>query len=278
MSATYNFDPASAFHKIEAHMTKWAADTRATNFVVGLSGGKDSTVVAMLLTAIFGPERVYGVMLPSGVQSDIQDSKDVARILGINHHTINIGEANASILNQLEYVTTDCKINLPARLRMATLFAFGQCIDGRVINTCNLSEDMCGYATLFGDNAGTYAPIQGLTVTEVKELGKWLAITKILYPWDATEMKRAQEGKNHSDCDRLIGLIDKTPVDGLQPLSDEERLGFTYASLDNFIRKNEGSDEFKSEIREIYAANKFKLDIVRMEQPEWNYPNFVIEQ
>lgn len=285
MEKKYEFTPQLAFANIETHMKVWAEQTNAKNFVVGISGGKDSTVVAMLLCAIFGKERVYGVMMPQGTQADIQDSIDVCDALGIHHTTVNIGGSVSAITDEIYktrsksgiYPTKDMEINLPARIRMATLHAIGQCVDGRVINTSNLSEDMVGYATQFGDNAGSYAPIQGLTVTEVKELGKYL--TKILFgefeePFD--EGVICKNYKERSYIKRFIELIDKTPVDGLQGQTDEERLGFTYADLDKFIRFNEGSDEFKEKIRKKYKQNKFKLEIVQMPQPDFSYlPNFV---
>ena len=285
MEKKYEFTPQLAFANIETHMKVWAEQTNAKNFVVGISGGKDSTVVAMLLCVIFGKERVYGVMMPQGEQSDIQDSIDVCDALGIRHTTVNIGGSVSAITDEIYknrsksgiYPTKDMEINLPARIRMATLHAIGQCVDGRVINTSNISEDMVGYATQFGDNAGSYAPIQGLTVTEVKELGKYL--TKILFgefeePFD--EGVICKNYKERSYIKRFIELIDKTPVDGLQAQTDEERLGFTYADLDKFIRFNEGSDEFKALIRKKYKQNKFKLEIVQMPQPDFSYlPNFV---
>lgn len=285
MEKKYEFTPQLAFANIETHMKMWAKQTNAKNFVVGISGGKDSTVVAMLLCVIFGKERVYGVMMPQGEQSDIQDSIDVCDTLGIRHTTVNIGGSVSAITDEIYknrsksgiYPTKDMEINLPARIRMATLHAIGQCVDGRVINTSNISEDMVGYATQFGDNAGSYAPIQGLTVTEVKELGKYL--TKILFgefeePFD--EGVICKNYKERSYIKRFIELIDKTPVDGLQGQTDEERLGFTYADLDKFIRFNEGSDEFKALIRKKYKQNKFKLEIVQMPQPDFSYlPNFV---
>lgn len=267
MEKKYDFTPQLAFANIETHMKTWAWQTNAKNFVVGISGGKDSTVVAMLLCAIFGKERVYGVMMPQGEQSDIQDSMDVCDILGIRHTTVNIGGSVSAITDEIYknrsksgiYPTKDMDINLPARIRMSTLHAIGQCVDGRVINTSNLSEDMVGYATQFGDNAGAYAPLQGLTVTEVKELGKYLI-----------------EVLGISMVSLMTNLIDKTPVDGLQAQTDEERLGFTYADLDKFIRLDEGSDEFKALIRKKYQQNKFKLEIVQMPQPDFSYlPNFV---
>ena len=276
MEKEYNFTPQLAFANIETHMKMWAEQTNAKNFVVGISGGKDSTVVAMLLCAIFGKERVYGVMMPQGMQSDIQDSIDVCSILGIHKTIVNIGESVDALTSQIWqnrsesniYPTKDMEINLPARIRMATLHAIGQCVDGRVINTSNLSEDMVGYATQFGDNAGAYAPLQGLTVTEVKELGKYLI-----------DVLGFNDTFRPHTRNMLIKLIDKTPLDGLQAQTDEQRLGFTYSSLDKFIRHNEGSDEFKELIRKKYQQNKFKLEIVQMPQPDFSYlPNFVRTQ
>ena len=281
----YNFSPELAFANIKTHMTVWASQTNAQNFVVGISGGKDSTVVAMLLCAIFGEDRVYGVMMPQGQQSDIQDSMDVCNILGIHSTTVNVGGSVAVITDEIYknrfksgiYPTKDMDINLPARIRMATLHAIGQCVNGRVINTSNLSEDMVGYATQFGDNAGAYAPLQGLTVTEVKELGKYLI--DVLGIEDVEYSAPALNIYVSLPYVRLIELIDKTPVDGLQAQTDEDRLGFTYAELDRLIRFNEGSDEFKALIKKKYEQNKFKLEIVQMPQPDFSYlPNFVRTQ
>lgn len=278
MTNTYDFTPQMAYANIETHMKVWASQTNAQNFVVGISGGKDSTVVAMLLCAIFGKDRVYGVMMPQGEQSDIQDSIDVCSILGIRSTTVNVGGSVAAITDEIYknrsksgiYPTKDMDINLPARIRMSTLHAIGQCVNGRVINTSNLSEDMVGYATQFGDNAGSYAPIQGLTVTEVKELGKYLI--DVL----GIDGLYAKNNGFNNMATLMTDLIDKTPVDGLQAQSDEERLGFTYAELDRLIRFNEGSDEFKALIKKKYEQNKFKLEIVQMPQPDFSYlPNFV---
>ena len=280
MEKKYEFTPQLAFANIELHMKMWAEQTNAKNFVVGISGGKDSTVVAMLLCVIFGKGRVYGVMMPQGVQSDIKDSMDVCSILGIHQTIVNIDNSVDALTSQIWqnrcdsgiYPTKDMEINLPARIRMSTLHAIGQCVDGRVINTSNLSEDMVGYATQFGDNAGAYAPLQGLTVTEVKELGKYLVDVLGIDEVIALETL----SKPITLKTRLISLIEKTPVDGLQAQTDEERLGFTYTDLDKFIRLNEGSDEFKEMIRKKYKQNKFKLEIVQMPQPDFSYlPNFV---
>ena len=286
----YNFSPQVAFCNIEGDFKLWANNTNADKFVVGISGGKDSTVVAALLVAIFGKERVHGVLMPQGAQIDICDSFDVVNILGISHSFIDIGDSVNSITKQIwdrrtmdnVYPNKDMEINLPARIRMSVLHAVGQCIGGRVINTSNLSEDMVGYATQFGDNAGAYAPIQGLTVTEVKQLGKYVASLLFdrgkLVDTSVKERMPDLTWETHpvNGYKRLIELIDKTPADGLQAQTDEERLGITYKQIDDFIRFNKGDDEVKEKIRKKYLANKFKLEIVQMPQPDFSYlPNFV---
>lgn len=286
----YNFSPQVAFCNIEGHFKLWANTTKADKFVVGISGGKDSTVVAALLVSIFGKERVHGVLMPQGTQSDIHDSFDVVKILGISHSIIDIGESVSAITKQIwdrrsmdnVYPNKDMEINLPARIRMSTLHAVGQCIGGRVINTSNLSEDMVGYATQFGDNAGSYAPIQGLTVTEVKQLGKYVASLLLdrgkLGDIAVKERMPDMSWQTHpvDGYKRLIELIDKTPADGLQAQTDEERLGITYKQIDNFIRFNRGDDELKKKILQKYHANKFKLEIVQMPQPDFSHlPNFM---
>ena len=286
----YSFSLELTYSTIETHLKAWAAITNADKFVVGISGGKDSTVVAALLVSIFGKERVHGVLMPQGTQSDIHDSFDVVKILGISHSIINIGESVDAITKQIwdrrsmdnVYPNKDMEINLPARIRMSTLHAVGQCIGGRVINTSNLSEDMVGYATQFGDNAGSYAPIQGLTVTEVKQLGKYVASLLLDRGklGDTTVKERIPDlsWQTHpvDGYKRLIELIDKTPADGLQAQTDEERLGITYKQIDDFIRFNRGDDEVKEKIRKKYKQNKFKLKIVQMPQPDFSYlPNFV---
>lgn len=270
------------YNHIRDHITSWASSTGAKNFVVGLSGGKDSTVVAMLLTSIFGADRVYGAMLP--VQrcmkcnrkpcDDLSVAWQVADLCGLSGkmprhvYELPIEASQSSISNWVVRGFGFCAtgmeamlINLPARIRMTCLFAIGQLIDGRVINTSNLSEDTVGYATQFGDNAGCYAPLQDLTVTEVRQLGMWLAVSKF-----------------HMSIPEAYKLVYRVPADGLQPKTDEERLGFSYGDLDKLIRTGEGSDEFKERIYGLYKRNKFKTDIVQM--PKATFPwlrNFVKE-
>lgn len=247
---------------IAPHFTEWATSTNAQRFVVGMSGGKDSTVVAMLCAKLFGKANVYGLSLSNDdFDTPVSLGEQVSKLIGISCPDINIGGAVEEITDRLHRVTSltqAATINLPCRMRMTTLFAYGQCIDGRVINTSNLSEDTVGYATQFGDNAGCYAPIQNLTVTEVKQLGVYLAcelgIADEMEPW-----------------------INKVPTDGLQPKTDEDNLGFKYADLDKLIRTGEGTDELKEKVMRMYKANRFKTEIVNMPKPTFDLPNYIVK-
>lgn len=210
------------------------------NAIIGISGGKDSSVVAALCVEALGKDRVFGVLMPCGSQIDINMSKLLVNHLGINYCISNIYDAVTAIDNQMPTdmeISTQTKTNLPARIRMATLYAISQSRNGRVANTCNLSEDWVGYATRYGDAAGDFSPLSNLTVTEVKEIGRELGLP--------TE------------------LVDKTPTDGLCGKSDEDNLGFTYAMLDKYIRSGEIENmEIKEKIDNMHEKNLFKLQLM----------------
>ncbi len=211
--------------------------------VVGISGGKDSSVVAALCTKALGKDRVIGVMMPQGEQFDIDYSKKLCSHLEIKNITINIKDiANETIkvlesgckslgYDKLNTITT---FNAPARIRMSVLYGVAGTVNGRVANTCNLSEDWVGYATKFGDGAGDFSCLMNLTVGEVKEIGRYLKVPS--------------------------ELIDKTPIDGLCGMTDEENLGFSYKELDDYIRfgicENE---ELKAKIDIMRKRNMHKL-------------------
>lgn len=220
------------------------------NAVIGISGGKDSTVCAGLLVRALGKDRVIGVLMPNGEQKDINDSHKVVNFLGIKHFTINIKSAYDSIRNQVDFisgkVSKQTEENLPPRLRMSTLYAVSQTFNGRVCNTCNLSEDWVGYATRYGDSVGDFSLLSNYTVAEVKQIGHYLGLP--------------------------AELVDKTPADGLCGKSDEDNLGFTYAELDAYIR--EGilpSPEKKEVIDSRHERNLFKLQLMQM-APQYGYP------
>ena len=208
------------------------------NAVVGISGGKDSSVVAALCVEALGKERVIGVLMPCGEQKDIDMAYRLLHHLGIRYFCINIKESVDAVKKSIESlpeISVQTKTNLPARVRMTTLYAVSQSMNGRVANTCNLSEDWVGYATRYGDGAGDFSPLCNLTVTEVKKIGMELGLPK--------------------------ELVEKTPIDGLCGKTDEENLGFTYVELDEYIRHGVIKDmETKARIDSLHQRNQFKIE------------------
>ena len=211
------------------------------NAIVGISGGKDSSVVAALCVEALGKDRVIGVLMPNGAQSDINMARKLVEFLGIKNYEVNIQDAVNGLLNSLPFskdsLSTQTLTNLPPRIRMATLYAVSQSMNGRVANTCNLSEDWVGYSTRYGDAAGDFSPLSMLTVTEVKAIGKVIGLPE--------------------------ELVDKVPTDGLCGKTDEENLGFTYATLDRYIREGICEDkEVKAKIDALHERNLFKLQLM----------------
>lgn len=218
------------------------------NCCVALSGGKDSSVVAALCVSALGADRVKAIMLPQYEQSDIDCSILCANHLGIEYKIINIGSTVDSIISEMEsngvVVTEQAKVNAPARVRMTELYFYAQCNNGIPSCNCNLSEGWVGYATFGGDGFGSFAPLSQLTVSEVKAIGRELGLPS--------------------------ELVDKTPTDGLCGKTDEDNLGFTYDTLDRYIRTGEIDDEdVKAKIDSMHEKNLFKLQLM----PSF-YPNF----
>lgn len=237
--------------KVKNECVAWIKDFfekngKDCNAVIGISGGKDSSVAAALCVEALGRDRVIGVLMPKGVQHDIDMAYMLVNHLGIKHYEINIKDAVEGVLKNMPKnldVSVQSKVNLPPRIRMSVLYAVSQSLNGRVVNTCNLSEDWVGYSTRYGDAAGDFSPMANLTVTEVKEIGRVLGLPD--------------------------QLVDKVPIDGLCGKTDEENLGFTYAELDRYIRTGEIDDpEKKAIIDRKHKMNLFKLQLMPTFKPE----------
>ena len=239
--------------KVKDQCVQWIRDWfeengPGCNAVLGISGGKDSSVCAALCVEALGVDRVIGVTMPNGVQPDIADSNHLIAHLGIRHYEVNIGSCFQALMAEVEAklgqeASAQTRINMAPRLRMTALYAVSQSNNGRVVNTCNLSEDWVGYSTRYGDAAGDFSPLGGLTVQEVKAIGKVLGLP--------------------------VELVDKAPSDGLCGKTDEDNLGFTYAVLDKYIRTGVCEDPAtKAHIDRKHVANEFKLKPIPHFDPE----------
>ena len=235
------------YNKLISGIQKYCKNTGCRGFILGVSGGKDSTVVAKLLVDAIGPDKVLGILMPNGEQKDIADSIKICELLGINYHIVNIRNIYNSLLSAIHepqssqtkmiididgswypetepadriattengfqfQVSPKSRTNIPPRIRMTVLYAIAQSIGYRVCGTGNLSEHYIGWFTKWGDRACDFNLIAHLTCTEVMELGHYMGL-----PDD---------------------LVYKTPADGLTGKSDEDNFGFTYKELDRFIRE-----------------------------------------
>ena len=235
--------------KVKNDCVAWIVDFfehngKGCNAVIGISGGKDSSVVAALCVEALGKDRVIGVLMPCGVQHDIDKALLLVEHLGIRHYIVNIKDAVDGVTKNIPFeLSEQSRINLPPRIRMSTLYAVSQSNNGRVANTCNLSEDWVGYSTRYGDSVGDFSPCSHLTVDEVKQIGRLLGLPSV--------------------------LVDKVPSDGLCGKTDEENLGFTYAELDRYIREGVIEDEEKKKrIDVLHERNLFKLKLMPSFEPE----------
>lgn len=237
------FDRTAVTKSLVQWIIDWFEENgRGCNAVLGISGGKDSTVAAAACVAALGRDRVIGVSMPNGIQPDRDDAVAAAEALGIKLLTVNIKDAFDGIVRAFEAcegmtLSEQSRINLPPRLRMSTLYAVSQSNNGRVVNTCNLSEDWVGYSTRYGDSVGDFSPLSHLTVHEVVEVGLELGVPEY--------------------------LVRKTPSDGLSGMSDEDKLGFTYAALDRYIRTGVCEDDaVRERIDRLHRINRFKLFVM----------------
>ncbi len=237
----YSFDAVEVKDRVVAWIREFfEKNGPGCNAIVGISGGKDSSVVAALCVEALGKERVIGVLMPYGEQADIDMAHLLVDTLGIRSVVVNVQAAVDGLLSAIPSeveISTQTRTNVPPRIRMATLYAVGQSMNGRVANTCNLSEDWVGYSTRYGDSVGDFSPLSRLTVTEVKAIGRVLGLPDV--------------------------LVDKVPIDGLCGKTDEDNLGFTYAALDRYIREGVMEDEeTKAKIDNMHKKNLFKLELM----------------
>ncbi|MDO4622522.1 MAG: NAD(+) synthase [Eubacteriales bacterium] len=242
--------------KTKDEIVQWIRDYFAANgptctAVIGISGGKDSSVAAALCAEALGKDRVLGILMPNGVQSDIEDAKQLVEAVGIPHVILNIQDGFNGMVKMIEEsedlekitgqkgISKDARINLAPRMRMSTLYAVAQQLPngGRVVNTCNRSEDYVGYSTKFGDAAGDFSPMSGLLVHEVLQIGAELGLPE--------------------------NLVKKMPSDGLSGMGDEQKLGFTYAALDHYVLTGECEDEAtRAKIDRLHRLNLHKLELM----------------
>ena len=232
-----------------AGLLEWMAEQmhacRGKTAVIGISGGKDSSTVAALAVAAYGRENVLGVLMPDGVQPDIDYSQALVEHLDLPHTTINIHDAVQGVLNEMEKAgltpSRQTKVNLPSRVRMATLYAVAQTLPaGIVINTSNLSEDWVGYCTIYGDSAGAFSPLGMYTTEEVIALGRVLGLPE--------------------------KFLVKAPSDGLTGLTDEDNLGFTYHAVNEYIRRGVVDEKIKADIDHKHAVSRFKFQTLPVYQ------------
>ena len=235
--------------KVKNECVQWIRDFfeengKGCNAVIGISGGKDSSIVAALCVEALGKDRVIGVLMPNGEQADIDMAKLLVNHLGIKHYVVNIKDTIDAIHKSIPFELSEQSVtNLPPRIRMATLYAVSQSHNGRVANTCNLSEDWVGYSTRYGDSVGDFSPCSNLTVQEMKQIGSLLGLPDV--------------------------LVNKVPIDGLCGQTDEDKLGFTYATLDKYIRTGEiENPETKERIDRMHRINKFKLELMPSFRPD----------
>lgn len=238
---------------IKNYIKDYLKEANAKGVVLGMSGGKDSLVTAKLCADAIGKENVIGIIMPNGEMKDCSVAKESCDIIGIRYYEVNIGNIYGNVIDSttpilkkegkpLSTVTT---FNVPPRLRMVTLYSIAGSLGYLVANTSNLSEGMVGYTTKWGDNVGDFGPLANFTKEEVCEIGILLGLP-----------------------DRLVNKI---PDDGLSGQSDEEKLGFSYAELDNFIRHGKKGEKF-DKISHMHKISQHKrIGVVKYENDLKNY-------
>ena len=231
----------------------------AEGIVIGISGGKDSTVVAKLCVEAIGKERVFGVLMPNGKQKDIADSQRVCDLLGISYIVVNISNMYYDFIRNISseeitlstedrnivFLSDETKVNICPRIRMTTLYAIAQTKNYRVAGTGNATERVLGYFTKWGDGACDFNPLGFLTCTEVIRLGL--------------------------DLDLPEELINKAPSDGLTGKTDEEQFGYSYKEIDEVLLEKVDNGEIYEFIQKLYDKNEHKIQPIKMYETDEIY-------
>ena len=236
-----DFNPQMQLAGLLEWMNEMMQSCHGKTAVIGISGGKDSSTVAALAVAAYGRENVYGVLMPDGVQPDIDYSHGLVEHLQIPHCTINIHDAVQGVLQEMKKAGLESSrqtvVNLPSRIRMSTLYAVAQTLSGGIVlNTSNLSEDWVGYCTIYGDSAGAFSPLGMYTTEEVIALGRALGLPE--------------------------HFLQKPPSDGLTGLTDEDNLGFTYHAVNEYVRRGVADPAIKEQIDAKHRASRFKFETI----------------
>jgi len=212
--------------------------------VVGLSGGVDSSVIAALLVNALGAENVIGVMMPyvgMSSKTSVEDAAELANRLGITRLYLRpINKAVDSIVDTTELsvkLNALRKGNIMARVRMTILYAFAGVYDGRVVDTCNLTEVMVGFFTKYGDGGCDYNPVRYVYKTWIWELAKHLKLPQ--------------------------SIIDKAPSAELEPdQTDEGDMGITYRALDLLLYLHYEKGVRKHKLISEYFFEEKAIDMV----------------
>ena len=238
--AEYRFDPVQARERLVKKISDYVRGAGMSRVVLGISGGKDSTVAAARCARALGVENVYGIMMPDGIQKDIADSRKLCRALGIHSRIVNINEVHNALLKAVDAASNgeiddfpvafseESNVNVGPRLRMTTLRYVGQAIGAFLCGTGNLSEATVGYCTKDGDTSCDFNPLGTLTSVEVVQMGLTM-----------DELPRE--------------LVEKTPDDGLSGVPDEVKLGLTYRQIHDYLRHGTCGD---SEVDEKIARRE----------------------
>lgn len=242
--------------ELTKNVVNWVKDffekVGKTDAVLGISGGKDSSVVAAICVAALGKEHVHGVLLPCGIQKDISDSYKLVDHLGIDYDVQDIETLVKESLALVEGANNsyDAKTNVGARIRTNQIMVTAQTHGWIMANTCNRSENCLSWASIWGDSVGSFSPLDMLTTEEVIEIGDDLGL-----PYELTH---------------------KVPIDGLQPLSDEEKFGFSYHEVNELIRHGIRGEHY-DKIIQMYNNGKFKMEMIRLPHFDPKRPDYFLD-